>query len=213
VRKSKTAGKTAPKGDDVTPLLGARLRALRVERELGLRETARRAGISHGSLSQIETGRMRPSVATLARISSVLGVPMFDDLFPPPEPPQGSKKVVRRSARRALAAYSPPREWLLTPEGSASFVVTLTTIEPGASSGGYYSHSGGQEFLFLISGELEFGIADKTWKLKAGDAVTFQASDIHRWRNRSGKPAEALWVLEHAHAADGGGLPHEHASS
>src|SRR5436309_13635375 len=62
--------------DDV----GRRIRAHREESQLSLRELARRLNISPSALSQIETGKSRPSVSTLYAIVSELGISL-DELF------------------------------------------------------------------------------------------------------------------------------------
>ena len=60
--------------------LGERLRQRRLERRISLRELARRLGISASLVSQIETGRLQPSVRTLYAIVSELGVSL-DEVF------------------------------------------------------------------------------------------------------------------------------------
>src|SRR5581483_10456782 len=60
--------------------VGRRLRARREEHGLSLRELARRLGISPSAISQIETGKSRPSVSTLYAIVSELGMSL-DELF------------------------------------------------------------------------------------------------------------------------------------
>jgi transcriptional regulator with XRE-family HTH domain len=60
--------------------LGARLRAARVAQRLGLRELSRRVGVSASMVSQLERGTVMPSVATLYRLVSELGISL-DELF------------------------------------------------------------------------------------------------------------------------------------
>src|SRR5689334_24243182 len=60
--------------------IGSRLRAERERQGLSLRKLAGRLDISPSALSQIETGRSRPSVSTLYAIVSELGI-SFDELF------------------------------------------------------------------------------------------------------------------------------------
>jgi transcriptional regulator with XRE-family HTH domain len=192
-----------------TPTIGPRLRKLREERGLGLRETARRAGISHGLLSQVETERTNPSVATLARVASVLGVPIFDDLYSQPAPAGRSERVVRRDARRALEAYSPARDWLVTPSTDGTFSAFFTVLAPGSESGGSYAHLGGQEFLYVLAGTLEFGVEGELWELCEGDAITLQASETHEWRNRGPEPVHALWVVENPRRSAHSTVPDE----
>jgi transcriptional regulator with XRE-family HTH domain len=63
-------------GTDPAVRLGARIRALRHERALTLKELGRAAGLSHPFLSQLERGLARPSVASAERIAAALGVPV-----------------------------------------------------------------------------------------------------------------------------------------
>src|SRR6187431_764060 len=72
----------AEKGSARTPFdLGARLRAIRLRHGVGLRELARRLDLSPSSISQIETGKIQPSVRTLYAFASEFGVPVDDVLF------------------------------------------------------------------------------------------------------------------------------------
>src|SRR6184192_671118 len=74
--------------DDV----GRRIRAHREESKVSLRELARRLGISPSAISQIETGKSRPSVSTLYAIVSELGMSLdelFDGREPSPAVPKG----------------------------------------------------------------------------------------------------------------------------
>ena len=65
------AGNQSP---DAPSDLGPRLRAIRVARGVGLRELARRLDLSPSSISQIETGKIQPSVRTLYALASEFGV-------------------------------------------------------------------------------------------------------------------------------------------
>src|SRR5882724_2299107 len=61
--------------------LGPRLRAIRLRQGVGLRELARRLDLSPSSISQIETGEIRPSVRTLYALASEFGVTVDEVLF------------------------------------------------------------------------------------------------------------------------------------
>jgi len=68
---------------DAPSTLGPRLRAIRLARNIGLRELARRLDLSPSSISQIETGKMQPSVRTLYAFAEELGVTVDEVLFAP----------------------------------------------------------------------------------------------------------------------------------
>src|SRR5216684_3536309 len=66
---------------DASSDLGPRLRAIRLRQGVGLRQLARRLDLSPSSISQIETGKMRPSVRTLYALASEFGVTVDELLF------------------------------------------------------------------------------------------------------------------------------------
>ncbi|GAB3521946.1 helix-turn-helix domain-containing protein [Phytohabitans suffuscus] len=75
----------------------------------------------------------------------------------------------------------------------------LITYQPGgtSSSSGLLMRHSGIEFGFVTSGELTLSLGFETHKLRAGDAVTFDSSQPHAYRNESTEPAVGVWfVLE-----------------
>src|SRR6266581_1765580 len=76
------------KASDTSSVLGPRLRAIRLQRGLSLRELARRVDLSPSSISQIETGKMQPSVRTLYALVTEFGITVDEVLFEhaPPSP-------------------------------------------------------------------------------------------------------------------------------
>src|SRR5438445_10141994 len=96
----------APKTADAQSELGPRLRAIRLRQGVGLRELARRLDLSPSSISQIETGKIRPSVRTLYALASEFGVTTDELLFD----------------------QAPPSEHAASPSGSD---VSTSAAEPG----------------------------------------------------------------------------------
>ena len=76
--KAKPAAANVP---DEQSELGPRLRAIRLRNGVGLRELARRLDLSPSSISQIETGKIRPSVRTLYALAAEFGVTVDELLF------------------------------------------------------------------------------------------------------------------------------------
>src|SRR5438045_8983187 len=103
--------------------LGPRLRAIRVARGVGLRELARRLELSASSISQIETGKSRPSVRTLYALASEFGVTV--DEFLPDEP----GLVVQRPADRPASQLNSGVRWeqlVLRPAQDLEFTEALS---------------------------------------------------------------------------------------
>src|ERR1041384_4864864 len=74
--------------------LGARLRKAREEKHVGLRELARRIGVSPSMLSQIETGKSEPSISTLFTIVSELSLPVNEIVFDPSQAPGAERAAM-----------------------------------------------------------------------------------------------------------------------
>ena len=172
--------------------LGTRLREIRLGQGRSVRSVATDAGVSHGLLSQVERGLTRPSFPTLVALANVLGVPLAE-LFVIQGRPE---RVVRRSDRpRELHTSVHATDFLLTPDNRGEFSVVMTRILPLSTSGGAYRHRGGQEFLYLVRGDLIVIVGDEEHPLAAGDAITLTASEPHGWRNESSEAVEAIWVV------------------
>src|SRR3954470_20635632 len=89
----------AANSTDAQSELGPRLRAIRLRQGIGLRELARRLDLSPSSISQIETGKIRPSVRTLYALASEFGVTVDEVLFnEAPLPGDGASPSARGSS-------------------------------------------------------------------------------------------------------------------
>lgn len=161
--------------------LGRTVRAQRERRQLTIASLARKVGVSPAAISQIETGAVQPSVATLRRLAASLEIPVFR-LFLPVE--AEAVGVVRRGGRVSIGRPSSgARFQLLSPSMHGQLEVMEVTMDPGQASAPETLSHGGEECLVILSGRgaLEFG--DSVIDLRAGDAATFQGTIPHRLRN------------------------------
>jgi uncharacterized cupin superfamily protein len=69
----------------------------------------------------------------------------------------------------------------------------LFRIAPGRGSGEAYTHEG-EEFLYVLRGELEIALDGTKYRLKAGDSLYFDSSTSHHWVNPGKRNAEILWI-------------------
>jgi transcriptional regulator with XRE-family HTH domain len=206
--------------DDV----GRRIREHRIQSNLSLRELARRLGISPSAISQIETGRARPSVATLWAIVTELRMSL-DDLFQPePEPePDGAAvqppprrasgvPVVSADAREALRLATGVRWERLTAEADPDVDFIWVVYDVGGSSSpdeSFIRHAG-HEYGLVLSGRLEVTVGFDTRVLAPGDSIDFESSTPHRLRNAGDEPVTGVWVVVGRRAdARTGGAPAE----
>lgn len=167
---------------------GGRLRALRTERGLGLREAAQLGGISLSHLSAVERGVAKPSVAALQRLTHAYGTTLANLLAA--DRPQ---RVVRRGEATAMTLGDGVRIEQLA-VGVAQLEPQLFVLAPGASSDGDYTHDG-EEFVYVLAGAVTVWIAgDERHELGSGDALSFPSTLPHRWRNAASGETRLLWI-------------------
>ena len=186
-------------------LLGGRLRAIRMEQGLTLRALAARADISPSMLSQVETGKIHPSVTTLYSLVSLLGVSLdklfeltpTEDLQEAARAPTDVVEVQRRDDRaRIVMEHGVVWERLAT-TGEGGVDPLLVTYEPGASGsieGKLVGHRG-TEFGFVLEGELTLLFDGQMWTLRPGDSVSFDSGRPHLYRNDTDDPVRGLWFV------------------
>jgi transcriptional regulator with XRE-family HTH domain len=193
--------------------VGQRLRAERERHGLSLRELARRLAISPSALSQIETGRSRPSVGTLYAIVTELEMSL-DELFGSARPPAAAppdagattapaetraKVVQRRDARKGLDLESGVRWERLTPtaEPDADFLYVVYEVGGASSRPGTHMRHMGREYGLVLSGRLRvtIGFDEEEHELGPGDSIAFESSRPHRLENAGNEPVEAIWFV------------------
>jgi transcriptional regulator with XRE-family HTH domain len=187
--------------------LGRRLRAERLGQGLGLREMARRLGISASALSQIETGKAQPSVSKLFDIVNLLNISVDSLLSDPPHVvvsrgQEGFFSLQRAGEHETLELESGVH-WSRLTAGSYPGVEYLhVTYEPGACSSreGAFMRHAGQEFGYLTAGRLRVDVGFDRYELGPGDSISFPATTPHRLRNDGDTPAHAIWCILGRHA-------------
>jgi transcriptional regulator with XRE-family HTH domain len=187
---------------------------------VGLRELARRLDLSPSSISQIETGKMRPSVRTLYALALEFGVTVDELLFE--EAPAahrgrdssapGSSRVAaepglavqRADERRAIALNSGVRWERLMFWADEDVEFLEATYEPGGASSpdeSFVRHSG-HEFGCVLTGSLRVVVGFDEFILETGDSITFPSSTPHRLSNEGIETVRAIWVVRGRRAAD-----------
>ena len=172
--------------------LGANIKALRMIKGLKLRELSGRVGCSESLISKIENSVALPSITVLHKIVAALNVSMAA-LFADENADRG---IVARSGKRpsfSIDKAGSQLERLIPSEGRHLLEGNLHILAPGGGSEGLLSHDG-EEVGFIIDGELELTVGDRTYLLAAGDSFTFRSEIPHSYRNPSKKHARIIWV-------------------
>jgi transcriptional regulator with XRE-family HTH domain len=181
--------------------IGERIKHLRLKKSMGLVELGRHTGLSASFLSQLETGRVVPTLRNLARIAMVFSKDL--SYFFDPEP-QTLFRVHRRDERVRLpqtgaddpAYYFESLGYLVPDRQLDPYFAEFLPVKEGRSPRAH-QHVG-CEFLYLLSGTLDVRHGETVHHVGAGDAIYFDANTIHSYQCTSKAPATAVIVtLQH----------------
>jgi DNA-binding transcriptional MerR regulator/mannose-6-phosphate isomerase-like protein (cupin superfamily) len=181
-------GKARPAADGSAGAIGSHLRQLRGKRKLSLAQVARAVGISVGFLSALERSQMSASVGTLRKLARFYKTNILDFF----DASGASSRQVRPAERKVLEAGPGVRMELLA-WGNAVMEPHLFRVAPEAGSGDSYTHAG-EEFLYVLRGELAITLEQEEYRLKAGDSFYFESATPHQWKNPGRTEAWLLWV-------------------
>ena len=188
VQTLKREGLAQPARDGAARALGSRLRQLRLKKGASLATVAKAAGISVGFLSAIERSQMSASVGTLRKLARYYktNILEFHDTAEP------NQNLVKPKSRKVLEAGRGVRMELLA-WGNTVMEPHLFRVAPNAGSGESYTHVG-EEFLYILKGELQIFLRDEEFRLKTGDSFYFESAVPHKWTNPGSVETLILWV-------------------
>lgn len=180
--------------------IGERIKRLRLKKSMGLVELGRHTGLSASFLSQLETGRVVPTLRNLARIAMVFSKDL--SYFFEAEP-QAMFRVHRRKERVRL-----PQTGVESP---TYFFESLGYMVPDRHMDPYFAEfiplakpqdakahmHPGYEFLYVLDGQLDLHHGENRCTLEPGDAVYFDSSTAHSYLCAGSKPTSALIVTMH----------------
>jgi DNA-binding transcriptional MerR regulator/quercetin dioxygenase-like cupin family protein len=185
VQMLKREGLVRAKSNGANPI-GMQLRQLRLQRGFSLAQVAKAVGISVGFLSALERSQMSASVSTLRKLARFYKANILFD------PTESSSRLVSPKSRKILEAGPGVRMELLA-WGNTVMEPHLFRLAPGAGSGESYTHEG-EEFLYVLRGELNIRVQEQEYCLKAGDSFYFESDAPHRWSNPGRGETCVLWV-------------------
>jgi transcriptional regulator with XRE-family HTH domain len=178
--------------------VGAKIRALRLKKKMGLVELGKHTGLSPALLSKIERGRNFPTLPTLLRIALVFSVGL-DYFFA-----GAREKPVLAIARKAARVALPERQ------GARDVAYRFESLDYGATERRFnaycadflpmskdrlrpHSHPG-VEFLYVLHGTLELHVGEQEHVLEAGDSIYFDSTVPHAYCRAGARSCSAVVV-------------------
>jgi len=184
--------------------IGERLGRLRGEHRYSIRSLAERAGVSASLISDVERGKVEPSITTLKRLSDALGTTLTYFFS---EPAQQSGRVVRASERvvlngaegaqaelRSAIQMSGIRFELASPDQTEKIEAIYGRYEVGATMGDETVTHEGEEWGMVLRGRLKVWVGEEIHFLDPGDSIWFPSTIPHRMENVAQEPTEYIWI-------------------
>jgi transcriptional regulator with XRE-family HTH domain len=175
--------------------LGERIKRKRENLNMRLNALAKKVGISPSALSQIEKAKAFPSVVTLKSIADNLYTTV-GELIGENDILTNNPLIKFRDKSFVEKNKSGASLFLLSNHGNGKQMDTyLVELEKGANTDGIMKNHPGQEFCFVLTGELEFTIDEKTYLLEKNDSFYFNSARLHKARNKSDGKTQMLWIV------------------
>jgi transcriptional regulator with XRE-family HTH domain len=186
------ADQGVPAVDDGEVNVGTKLRHTRRLRALTLKEVADQAGCSESLLSKIENGRATPSLKMLQRLASALGLTVGKFFAQESNP---DDLVMRAATRMKFETNGKGHklEPLAQNSGSHLLECYLHHVTPGSGPGGIFQHEG-EEFGYVLEGEIELIVDGRKYTVTEGDSFSFRSERPHAWTNNGKVSARVLWI-------------------
>lgn len=172
--------------------IGARIRDLRRERGLTLREVSARSGLSVSMLSLMERGKTSPSIGTLVVVCSALDVQMGDLLVGGPHAERDP--VSRSGGQPVFGDRAGVLRRILRDDDDRGIEIAMNEYAPGTGSAPEPVSHAGYEYGVVLAGELTVELDGTAHVLRVNDLISYESSCPHRIWNYASQPARALWV-------------------
>jgi len=191
------ASNNEPTRRDTEQQIGEAVRRLRTAHRLSVRTLASKCGFSPSFISQVELGQASPSISSLEKIASGLGITL-GQFFVSARPAR--PVIVKAEERPTLKSQwshaqieSVGSSWVGS-RMEALFII----LRPKGSSGSKLHVNETELLAVVFAGQVQLELEDSTQVLKRGDAITLPPGTAHRWENTNQRPVHLLKVVARA---------------
>jgi transcriptional regulator with XRE-family HTH domain len=180
--------------------VGEKVKTLREQKGLSLKDLADLTGFSTALLSQMENHLVSPSLGTLVKLAKALGVKVGDFLGETEGEPfaivrKDERKTVSRFASKEGVKYGYFYEALGFEKKNRHMEPFIVTLEPATVKTSKTSVHDGEEFIFVLEGEMEVILGSHTDVLYPGDSIYYDSNIPHRVQCHQDRVTRILAVL------------------
>jgi transcriptional regulator with XRE-family HTH domain len=180
--------------------IGEKVRELREKKGLSLQDMANRTGYTSALLSQVENHLISPPLGALIKIAKALEVKVGTFFG---EEPRESYAIVRRDERKHISRYASKEgvsygyayESLGFDKKDRQMEPFLVTLEPATVKSEKLSTHDGEEFIFVLEGEMEAILGGHKDVLHPGDSIYYDSTIPHKVQCHRDIPTRILAVI------------------
>jgi transcriptional regulator with XRE-family HTH domain len=176
--------------------LARQIKTLRMARSMTLQQVSELAGFSRGMLSKIENAVVSPSIATLAKLAEALDVPISEFFESEGDDPGivFFPKNKRQNAKGRRSAMNYAYELLAPGRRRRDMQPMVVSIDGKTFKFALQDHSG-EQFVYMLEGEMDYVVGDKTYTVRPGDTLYFDARTPHGPKVQKNQKARYIVVF------------------
>ena len=180
--------------------VGEKIKQLREKKGLSLKEVADATGFSTALLSQMENHLVSPSLGSIIKLAKALEVRVGDFFGETQGEPfaivrKDERKTISRFASKEGVSYGYSYESLGFEKKDRRMEPFIVTLEPATLKTSKTSAHEGEEFIFVLEGEMEVILGNHTDILYPGDSIYYDSNIPHRVQCHQDKVTRILAVL------------------
>ncbi|WOV86651.1 XRE family transcriptional regulator [Sporosarcina oncorhynchi] len=170
---------------------GQKIKKLRTEQRLSLKDLSDRSGVSVSMISQIERRNTDPTLTTLYKLCKGLDVSISTLLGTDEQ----ALQLVRKDERKTINfPQSNSKYELLTPINEGTIEMIQIHLEPGQEDQQLVEHAG-EECGYVLQGEMTIVLGDDEHILYEGDSIRFKSMTPHRFFNHTDETTISVWAM------------------
>lgn len=159
-----------------------------------LNELAKRVGVTPSALSQIENAKAFPSIMTLKSIAESMHTTV-GELIGENETLSNNPLIRNSEMKFVKMNSSGTMQYLLSHHDQLKQMETyLLAFKPGSDCKEFFQEHPGQEFCYLLKGELDLSLDGNVYRMMPGDSLYYNSARSHQAINSINEPAELIWV-------------------
>ena len=181
--------------------IGARVKLIRENRKLSIEDVSERTNLSVEQISSLEDGSLVPNLTPLIKIARVLGVRLGtfmddDENLGPVVTRAKQEKAVTRFSDRGNAINSDLDFYTLAQNKAGRHMDPFVIdIFPSSENEIKLSTHEGEEFIYVLEGEVEIKYGKETYQLKAGDSIYYESIVAHHVHSFGSEKAKILAIV------------------